>query len=517
MASLLLAAPNAHAGSYSSPVYSGGTYHGRGGPNGAEGDYNDTLGTSGWGGSGNSVTSASAAGTINATFTWQTTQNEPPPPSGSVIITETSTAGAGVRTPPGGSCQATCDDGFGLPGSKQSASGTPQYSPPPNPVLTGYAASVQAADTRYTVKGGATISLSASPSATAGISSSYSTNASVSYTASIPPVTISIGGTNNPLAGDNRVLTGQQITATLQGLSGFTVTNYTWAVGGSTFKTYNETATSNQLVPLGSKELTGPATGSSAVAPLAFYDRAQENLTVTCTATVLAPDGKTILNVTATSPQINVLKPTVTHWDIAEGYVQYDPNYAPQGQNTVLQTYGLYGNLSGTGNSVAGMAWSNVTFNVPAPFSGNGQCTFTQLVNPNRLEYIGNNSTPTAPNNGILGLDGSFDYGSRWSATAVGGDVDSPAISVGTAGSPQQNPKGDTQLSVSDAFTTYVMYQPSGGVWVPLEKISWSWSEVLNWQTSQWSITASCPNTAGQAGTPAHVPINDPPQWTVVH
>jgi hypothetical protein len=78
---------------------------------------------------------------------------------------------------------------------------------------------------------------------------------------------------------------------------------------------------------------------------------------------------------------------------------------------------------------------------------------------------------------------------------------------------------GLTEFNDSDAFTTYVMYQPSGGVWVPLEKISWMWSVTLDWQTQtqQFDLTASYPHTKGQAGTPAHVPTSDPPQWTVVH
>ncbi len=100
----------------------------------------------------------------------------------------------------------------------------------------------------------------------------------------------------------------------------------------------------------------------------------------------------------------------------------------------------------------------------------------------------------------------------------MGNDVDSPALSVGAAGSPQPNTNSYTQRSASDAFTTYVMYQPSGGVWVPLEKISWMWSVTLDWQpqTSQFNLTASYPRTAGQAGTPTHVPTSDPPQWTVI-
>lgn len=76
---------------------------------------------------------------------------------------------------------------------------------------------------------------------------------------------------------------------------------------------------------------------------------------------------------------------------------------------------------------------------------------------------------------------------------------------------------GLTEISASDAFTTYVMYQPNGGVWVPLDKISWSWSETITWQPSHWNLTASYPQTAGQAPTPTPAVTPDPPQWTVTH
>lgn len=237
------------------------------------------------------------------------------------------------------------------------------------------------------------------------------------------------------------------------------------------------------------------------MSPLAFYDSAGENLTLSCAVTLTAPDGTT-LNVTAASPQIMVEKPTLTASSIAEGYVQLSSDGS---------AFGLYGNLNGTGNSTNGMIWSNFTVNVPAPFSGNGQCTFTQLVNPDHLEYVNGSSTPIGSNNGILGLDGSFEYGTAWNVTGTGNDVDSP-------NQPLFYRTGLTKISVSDAFTTYVMYQPSGGVWVPLDKFSWTYGMTLNWvpQTKQFSLAASYPSSAGQAGTPTPTTTTDPPQWTVV-
>lgn len=123
----------------------------------------------------------------------------------------------------------------------------------------------------------------------------------------------------------------------------------------------------------------------------------------------------------------------------------------------------------------------------------------------------------TVPNNGILGLDGSFQYGSPWNVAATGNDVDSPTDRIGATGLTPTNTNGYTELSDNDAFTTYVMYQPTGGIWVPLQKFSWAWGQTLTWQNSRWNLTASNPATLGSAPTYTTVPTSDPPQWTVIH
>jgi len=284
---------------------------------------------------------------------------------------------------------------------------------------------------------------------------------------------------------------------------------YTWSSpSGTCFKTYNEKAPSNQLVPLGSTDKSGPAAGSKTVAPLAFYDSAKETLTLTCTVTVTSADGKATVDLTATSPPINVLKPSVTHWGYSEGYVQ--PKVTGNGQ-----TYGLYQDPSTSYE--AGMTWHDVAVSVPTPFSG-GQCDFGQLITPDREEYHGNTSNPinNDPKNGLIGLDGALPYstggyGSGWTPPATGGNGDSPQLIA------NGNPNNDTQLSASDTFTTWIMYKPTGGVWVPLQKYSWTWSAQLTWSVNHWNITAAFPKTAGAGPNYTPQDTTDPPQWTLVH
>ena len=441
--------------------------------------------------------SVTIQGPLTATFTWThdnatETDATDPPPTAAIVEQDCSAGWTTTNTYHGGTGTGSADSG--LPEN---------VSPPAGP-------SGGSDNTDYSAGAGGTsfhISCAAKATFTGSVGGVYyqgvSGTASVVYHAQAFPVTIiPNGATQDSTTGAYSLLIGQQVSTSLTGVpfTPGTGSTYTWSAGGDTFYTYNEKALSHQLVLLSDDPSYTTSPGFS------FYDKSAETVTTTCKAVLICPD-KSTLTINPSSQPINVLKPTLTRWDIAEGYVQYNSNMDNG------SAYGLYGDLSSTSlTNTNGMIWSNVTVNVPAPFSGNGQCTFTQLVNPDRLAYINGSSTPLVPNNGILGLDGSFDYGSRWNVTATGNGVDDP-------NQPLYYKTGLTEISASDAFTTYVMYQPNSGVWVPLEKISWTWGATLDWQpqTSQFSLTASYPATAGQAPTPTHVPTTDPPQWTVTH
>ncbi len=509
LAASLLFPLAADAGSYT-VTYSGGTITASGQSptdpkpafSAGGGDYGAAADVSA--GSGGAAASGSCSvtiqGPITATFTWThdndtQTDDTDPPPTAAIVEQDCNVGWTTTNTYNGGTGTGSADSG--LPENVSSPAGPSGGSD----------------NTDYSVgAGGASFHVSCAAMAqfTGNVGGvpyqGVSGTASVSYHAHATPVAVQLSGyTVDPNDSTSwKYLTGQPIGAGLNvndpssSTYSIVANSYQWSTSGDTFYTYNETASSHQLVLLSDDPSYTNQPGFSC------YDKSADSVTVTCKATILFPD-QTTAPVTATSKSVTVLKPTLTGWDIVEGYVQ--PSSTQNGS-----TYGLYENLSGTGNSTNGMIWGNVTANVPVPFSGNSQCTFTQLVNPNRIAYINGSSTPLVPNNGILGLDGFFDYGSRWNVMATGSDADSP-------NQPLFFKTGLTEISASDAFTTYVMYQPSGGVWVPLDKISWSWGATLKWQpqTSQFTLTASYPAKAGQAGTPTYVPINDPPQWTVTH
>lgn len=336
-------------------------------------------------------------------------------------------------------------------------------------------------------------------------------SANEAYGVTASPVFVNIGGTYNPSANDYRVLTGQQIAATLQGIpTGFTVTKYTWAIkpSATVFKTYNEMATSNQLVPLGPTELTGPAVGSFSVAPLAFYDSAAESVTVTCTVSVTAPDGK-LLTLTATAPSVTVEKPTVTHWDIHTGYVQQ-----LQGQSGQVG----FGLKFAPGSTLSGgKAWQKATIVVPPPFAttGGSGC-FAQLITPDvEISNPDPTQVPTDPKNKQQGLDNSFPYkGYKWDVSGLGANFDGPAVLFEnyntTSGS------GYTQVITNQDFTTWLMYQPPGGVWVPLQSYTWNWSFTSKWDGSHWNLFRASPSPT--SGDPGYTGADTPkfPQWKLV-
>ncbi|MGI4788259.1 MAG: hypothetical protein ACRYFS_05355 [Janthinobacterium lividum] len=450
------------------------------------------------------------SGTIVATFTWQADPKLPSDPAPTSVIVAQS---CGINCAITGTGSGTIANGLGA-----TASG---------PALSG-CYSVQ-----YVVRGGATFSVDCSPTMSASVSASASGAGGkiyvhIAYNATVYPVTVGPGGTML-VSGVQYGLTGQQITATLQGIpSGCTVTKYTWTQpSGTCFKTYNQNATSNQLVALGSADLTGPAVGSTTVSPLNFYDRAQENLTVTCTATMKAPDGKTVLNVSATSPQINMEKPTPV-WTTNSD----DPTLGP-----------LF--------SQSGMGFAerwNAGITVPSPFSGGMGC-FAQTTTPSMdfqrsptglqsincyMEELYLNADGTSSYQmPKIGLDTNFPYqysasqfysqGYIWNAsTSARSSGDAPSVMFAIPAADNGGNKW-TSASATEAFTTWLMYMPpssttgSGATaWVPLQTVTWYWSGnvVKNQATGTWnSATNGSPPVTGYTSD-SGTPTNTPPQWS---
>jgi len=223
-------------------------------------------------------------------------------------------------------------------------------------------------------------------------------------------------------------------------------------------------------------------------------------LTITCAITLTAPDGKSTVTLTATSPPINVLKPTAT-WGITTGNV----HHSSANSTAAGDAYGLYPAFGSS--APGGVYWHDVIVTVPAPFSG-GTCCFTQLVQPNH-QY---NGTGIGTNNNVNGLDNSFKYFNyTWVAGSTGTENDSPAILAGPG-----KTIGDVDTA-NDSFQTWIMYQPTGGVWIPLQTYSYSWGLTLTWVTpGTWSMSGQSPPPPNPGPTYTGTATDTPPQWSAV-
>ncbi len=289
--------------------------------------------------------------------------------------------------------------------------------------------------------------------------------------------------------------------------------------GDAAFKTYDTNKTNNdQLVPLGPKDLTGPAQGSTSatVPPVSFYDGTAESLTVSCTATLTAPDG-TSLSVSAKAPQITVFKPTAT-WGIDTGYVQQFQYPDQSGQY-----HDMMGLLGPPNVAKQGQSWHDVIVTVPTPFTG-GTFAFVQLSTPDRKIYRHATQTGLSdhfqyPDNGKQGLDNGFTFLNKsWAIPQTGsGELTGDSPSQGVPDTVTANDGGGSdwyQVTASDQFTTWLMYRPSGGVWVPLQKYSWSWSGTMTKGTAGWSLQSSSPTSAA---TQSASVTDNPPSWNLTH
>jgi hypothetical protein len=53
----------------------------------------------------------------------------------------------------------------------------------------------------------------------------------------------------------------------------------------------------------------------------------------------------------------------------------------------------------------------------------------------------------------------------------------------------------------SDSFVDYAVYQPTGGIWVTLSLMSWSWSASATLGTGKWTLRPGATNTVNPKGS----------------
>lgn len=346
------------------------------------------------------------------------------------------------------------------------------------------------------------------------------TSASDSATASATayPVTVVPGGLTLD-GGTLKVLTGQPISATLSAPYQVDPASYQWSATGDVFYTYNEHAPSHQLILLSDDPsyTNQPQFG--------FYDKKADTITITCNATIVCPDG-TRLPVTVTAPNITSVKPTAS-WGTNQSAPGVGFSDDPAHQEFE-----------------ANELWYPINITVPSPFSGGSGC-IAQLVTASRRiarraingkpsNYYNaiNQPNPDGSPNWVLpgrGLDTHFPYqvgagtdtnGNTTLTTIQDGYVWDASTTGASGDTPKQPYEADDldgggtdwyESSAADSFSTWVMYRYPGGVWVPLQKLDWSWSGIEEKDVyGHWS-------PSGSASAPASATdSSDPPQWNSV-
>jgi len=451
----------AFAGYYSAPVYSGGNIS-PAIPPGSPTDYR--LNSNGyWGrdiGLGGTV---SATGTITAVFTWIPDPGNPlEPPPKDVIVHEYCLASAGAMSQPG-SASASADNGLGSPSDSSTTPITIVSGG--QTIVLGQSAGSSSVGSKYTKKdGGYTITLTCSPSATA--TGGRNSSASVLYKATVSPVTVTLGG-GIGTAGDKQYVIGQLCTASVTA-GGLAPVSYSWSVsGGEPFKSYNANESTAVFTPLGAM------IQSSAQ----FYWKKPDDATVTCNVLLVTPDG-TIISATAEA-ECGVVSPDYTLTSPSIGTVQALPRDKP----SYMKLTGVRFTDTDNVTKITGILWvASVTD--PTGFNGGGW-NFTQIVSLD----------------GAWALDTWFPYEPRGSAFPANGTIKK-------SGDSPSDPFAGTYVSVRYNFKVYTLYVPSGGCYVPLKNILWSWYGTATLSGEDWTIVESGTDKSTGDDFPSH------PVWT---
>lgn len=144
-----------------------------------------------------------------------------------------------------------------------------------------------------------------------------------------------------------------------------------------------------------------------------------------------------------------------------------------------------------------GIAWA---VNITTPVGGAGQFGMVQTVSSNRTRTTNPGGVvQTRSTNGAYALDatpnGTVQYFTSpvaASDTVVGYPTDSPGSGMSSSYQAYED---------SDSFVDYAVYQPTGGIWVTLSLMSWSWSAGATLGTGTWTLSPGATNTVNPKGS----------------
>jgi len=260
------------------------------------------------------------------------------------------------------------------------------------------------------------------------------------------------------------VIVGQKMNLSLQVEGGGSATNVQWAVPGTRVANYV------------ANENTGTATPLTALTSnsLVFYWIDGGNgrqVTLTCTV-----NGNPVTK-TAT---FNVMRPTA--------HISSTTDQVSVNQLGVLIRFGRF--------PPPGISFAQ-TVNFPQGF--NGQTEWIQVVTPLRRRKT---------NAGVWqrwtgsGIDSTYPY---WGS---GDTNDSPAIPLDSS---NNNNLIIVEKTVNDSYEMFLMFKPdvANGIWVPLRKVSWSWSADGTYDQNAITLVNS-----NHSSNPSDADCLEEPEWT---
>ena len=290
--------------------------------------------------------------------------------------------------------------------------------------------------------------------------------------------------TGNILSGQtNTVIVGQQMNLTCQlsatnaWLKNSMLTNFQWTVPGLTFSNWLNNPESAILYT------NYPLTNSG----VTFYwiDGASSR-TVQCSAMI---NGATVTG----QATFNILRPTA--------------QIITTGGSVALDTYQDAIRLHcGDVLNIPGMLFNvtNLSFPFPPQLAGNTNIAWFQLATyQNRQEEASSGQwyqkLGTNVCDGGVGSFGLF-YPYPFDLSFV--------YPIATDSPKSTNLVSYVGINFSDSFDMYLMYQPIGGQWVPLQKVSWHWDGAGSWNGTNWILTSY-----HNPGSPLGSNITTHPTW----
>ena len=287
-------------------------------------------------------------------------------------------------------------------------------------------------------------------------------------------VNIVVSGTTNTICAansNNVVIVGQQINLSAQTFGG-TFSNYQWTVSGY--------AISNYDVGNGILYPSFPTTNSS----VSFYwanagTNSGTNL-VSCSAACAGITCSTNAIITVVTPAATI-NPVTTSVVIAGNFLEF---------GTSADT------------TSAGIIHYN-TLSIPSGFTGSA--VWSQIITSDAWNFTDTNGVvhnqvqAAAPPWGDIPTP----YQENLSGTPNFTPCDNPGVGL-------FNNNTYTTVSVDDHFTMTMLFQPSGGIAVPLQAVDWYWKASATNNAGVWTIVSG---TATNSVNPTPYPTTTFPRW----